>query len=641
MMAVVFRTFDGTLNNLQHPEWGSAGEALIRTAAAEYADGVSAPAGSDRPSARLISNELVNEVEELFSDRNLSAFAYAWGQFIDHDIDLTTNAQPSEPFPVAVPVGDEFFDPQGEGGKTISLNRSKYDPATGTTTPREQINDITAFIDGSMIYGADAARALALRTLSGGRLKTSEGNLLPYNTAGLPNDSGGAPADEMYLAGDIRANENIELSSIHALFVREHNRWADRLARAHGSWSDERIYQEARRMVVAELQAITYNEFLPALLGPGALSRYRGYDASVDPGVANEFSTAAFRLGHSMLGSDVEFLDNLGEEVHEEVELREAFFNPELVKETNIGPILKYLASDPSREIDNVINGEVRNFLFGPPGAGGFDLASLNIQRGRDHGLADYNATRVAYGLKPVTDFDEITSDVEVQATLRELYGNVDNIDLWVGGLAEDHVSGGSLGPTFRAIVSDQFERLRDGDRFWYERDLSRSERSLVNSTSLADVIRRNTDIWNLQENVFFFHTSISGRVQIDLNRDGRISSRDPGMPGITVRLEDLDGNVIATAVTGWNGRYTFEDVDFGEYRVRIELPEYLRQMTRDPRDVAVTRSQDVEGVNFGVYYARRKGVIGALNDAGPDEVAAVDSVLASKLDLSLEAGLA
>ena len=131
--------------------------------------------------------------------------------------------------------------------------------------------------------------------------------------------------------------------------MREHNRLADKYAAANPTWNDEQIFQAARRMVIAEIQSITYNEFLPALLGPGALTNYRGYNPKVNPGIANEFSTAAFRLGHSMLGDDVEFLDNNGEDLHDEVELRDAFFNPGLLGETGIDPILKYLASDPRK----------------------------------------------------------------------------------------------------------------------------------------------------------------------------------------------------------------------------------------------------------------------------------------------------
>jgi hypothetical protein len=625
MMAVGIRAIDGTENNLQHAEWGSTDEQLLRKAPAEYADGFSTPAGADRPAARAVSNALAAETEERDGQRELSAFVYAWGQFLDHDIDLTSTLDPADPLPIPVPLGDPFFDPLGTGTQTIGFKRSNYDPDTGTGVgnPRQQINDITAFVDGSQVYGSDSELAASLRTLEGGRLKTSDGNLLPFD----PEDG------ESFVAGDERVNENIELTSLHTLFVREHNRLADAFAAANPGWSDERIYQAARRIVIAELQAITYNEFIPALLGEGALPRYRGYNARVNPGIANEFSTAAFRLGHSLLGADVEFMDNRGQEVHEEVPLREAFNNPALVVETGIDPILKYLASDPAQELDNQVVDEVRNFLFGQPGAGGFDLASLNIQRGRDHGLADYNSTRVAYGLRPVTSFAQITRDVEVQRALEEMYGNVNNIDLWVGGLAEDHLRGSTLGPLFQRILVDQFQRLRDGDRFWYQRDLNSRELAQVTGTSLADVIRRNTTTTNLQDNVFFFHTSISGRVQIDLNRDGRITSRDPGLPGIAVQLLDLDGNVIATALTRRDGTYTFEEMDLDTYRVRLELPEYMRQITRDPRDIAITRSQEVVGVNFGVRLVPTWRNSTSPAAAAAEPAAATDEVLATSLE--------
>ena len=627
MLAADIRAFDGTFNNLLNPDWGSAGVDLLRTAPADYADGISEMAGVDRPSAREISNEMSAQDGDLLNDRDLSAMIYAWGQFIDHDLDLTTNGTPYDSVPVTVATGDLYFDPTGAGGATIAFGRSNYDPATGTSVdnPRQQINSITAFLDGSAVYGSDAARALALRTLEGGHLKTSEGNLLPYNTLGLTMDNQlGADPTTLFAAGDVRANENIELTSLQTLFVREHNRLADRYAAANRNWSDEQIYQAARRMVVAELQSITFNEFLPALLGDSALARYRGYNPQVNPGIANEFSTAAYRFGHSMLGADVEFLDNIGNETHDEVELREAFFNPALVAETGIDSILKYLASDPAQEIDNQVVNDVRNFLFGAPGAGGFDLASLNIQRGRDHGLADYNSTRVAYGLKPVTSFAEITSNVDVQQSLEKMYGTVDNIDLWVGGLAEDHARGSSMGPLFQRIISDQFQRLRDGDRFWYQRTLSRSEQSIVDHTSLADIIRMNTTTTNLQQDVFVFHTSISGTVELDTSRDGRHRSRPIGVGGITVELTDLDGNLIASTVTRRDGSYTFENLELDRYLVRITLPNIFQQTSRDPRPIAITRSQDVAGVDFGIRAASSQ-------PNRPAHAAAVDTALASK----------
>ena len=137
---------------------------------------------------------------------------------------------------------------------------------------------------------------------------------------------------------------------------------------------------------------------------------------------------------------------------------------------------------------------DVRNFLFGPPGSGGFDLASLNIQRGRDHGLPSYNQARIDYGLAPVGTFAEITSDSEVLARLDATYRSIDEVDIWLGGLCEDPVPGAIVGPLFHAILTDQFERLRDGDRFFY-RLMPAELIEFVEAQTLATVIRNNTTI--------------------------------------------------------------------------------------------------------------------------------------------------
>jgi len=91
------------------------------------------------------------------------------------------------------------------------------------------------------------------------------------------------------------------------------------------------------------------------------------------------------------------------------------------------------------------------------------------------------------------------------QQKLKELYGSVDNIDLWVGGLAEKHAPGSSVGPTFQRIMADQFTRLRDGDSHWYQSIFSGRKLGEIDGTHLSDVIRRNTALTNVQPNVFIF----------------------------------------------------------------------------------------------------------------------------------------
>jgi hypothetical protein len=389
----------------------------------------------------------------------------------------------------------------------MPFNRSIYDALTGldVDNPRQQINQITAWIDGSNVYGSDEIRASALRTNDGtGRLLTSAGNLLPFNTEGLPNAGGRSP--DFFLAGDVRANEQSGLTVVHTLFVREHNRIAMKLY-AKGLYSDEEIYQRARRKVIALLQAITFNEFIPVLLGDHGIEKYKGYNPQINPQIVNSFSTAAFRLGHSMLNPALLRLDEHGNEIAwGHLALRDAFFSPQrILHEGGIEPLLRGLAAQKAESIDIFVIDDVRNFLFGPPGAGGLDLPALNIQRGRDHGLPDYNTARVYYGLHKVRRMKDISSDPVAQRRLEEAYGSVDNIDLWVGIIAEDKPRHALVGKLGQRILKKQFEAVRDGDRFWYQRIYRRHELAKIEKTTLADIIERNTTIRGreLQKNVF------------------------------------------------------------------------------------------------------------------------------------------
>jgi hypothetical protein len=601
--AAAIRSIDGTGNNLANPDWGAINVDLLRKAAAAYADGISSPAGAARPSARAISDAVATDPTDGNDPnaRNMSAFVYAWGQFLDHDLDLTTTGS-SEIFNVSVPTGDPSFDPSSTGTQVIDFTRSNYDPATGTSTanPRQQENAITAYIDGSVVYGSDPVRAAALRTFVGGLLKTSPGDLMPLNTAGLPNanDAHLFPDNQLFLAGDVRANENIELTALQTLFVREHNRLATQYAQADPTLTDEQVYQKARTYVIGEIESITYNQFLPALLGQNAIAPYRGYNPNVNSGIGTEFSTAAYRFGHSMLGNDIEFLDNNGNDVRDAIPLANAFFNPAVVEQTGIDPILKYLASDNAQEINTKVVNGVQDFLFGPPGSGGFDLASLNIQRGRDHGLSDYNTTRAAYGLPKVTSFAQITSDPALQSQLQSLYGNVNNIDLWVGGLAEDHVRGSSLGPLDQAVLVDQFTRTRNGDRFWFENTFTGQTLFNLEHTSLADIIERNSTITNLQQNVFFFNVTLGGTVTTSAPIDRNFRGPTP-LGGWTILLEDPTGSVLQSTTTARDGSYSFSHLSLGTYRIREVLPTGWTQLSPSPTDIHAVQAVNLNRINF------------------------------------------
>lgn len=618
------RSYDGTGNNIANPEWGSTGEQLLRVADSDYGDGISTPAGADRPSARVISNVLSDHVEEATpNDRDLSAYIYVWGQFLDHDLSKTETAAPRERFNITVPIGDPDFDPASTDSKTIPFGRSEYDLNTGknTSNPREQITQVSSWIDGSMIYGSDATTAAILRSFVGGGMKsqsTELGEMLPLNEDNLPMDNASplVKPTELFAAGDTRANENVELTAMQTLFVREHNRIASDAVKKNPNWSDEQIYQHARSIVIAELQAITYNQWLPALIGSRAVSSYKGYNSKIDPSIANEFSTASYRL-HTSINDDVEFFDDSGRPqsftyvndsgetvaVDGGVPLSQAFFNPTLFKQTGVDGILKYAGSTKAEEIDTQLVESLRNFLFGAPGQGGLDLAALNIQRGRDHGLADYNSIRAAYGLPKVTKFTEITSDVDLQSKMETLFGNVDNIDAWVGMLAEDHARGSSVGITSQRIIADQFERLRDGDRFWFERVFSGRQLAELQRTTLEDVIERNTGITSLQENVFFFSASITGTVYNDQNANGSHDRREQSMSHIQIELWNDAGDVIETAHTDRIGQYRLTEIpETGDFRVRVVVPQGMMATTTPVQSVhVVSGNLELKNRNFGL----------------------------------------
>ncbi len=512
------RKIDGSENNESFTEIGSTNERLARLANPDYADFFMSLAGPMRPSARLVSNEVSDQAGMSVPNTfGTSDFIWQWGQFVDHDIDLTGGFFDSDPASasadIVVPTGDPFFDPMSTGTQVIPFGRSRFDPTTGDAVgnPRRQINQITSWIDASNVYGSNVERTLALRVGPDSPfMRTNGDGLLPLNTFGVDNDNGpgGAAPETMFAAGDIRANEQVGLTVMHTLFVREHNRLATQLQADNPGLSGNEVFYLARKLVAAEMQIITYNEYLPALLGPTALGTFAGYNFTINANIGNEFSTAAYRYGHSALSPDLARLDASNMPIAAgPLPLRDAFFNAStlLTTGTDIEPILRGLANQPHQEIDEQIIDDVRNFLFGPPGAGGFDLAALNIQRGRDHGLPSYNDLRVALGLPAATAFTDVSSDATVQANLASAYATVDDIDAWVGGLSEDPDGASQLGELFTRILVLQFTRLRDGDRFWYERDLTAGEMSIVGGITLADVIRANTNIdTEIEDDVFF-----------------------------------------------------------------------------------------------------------------------------------------
>jgi peroxidase len=641
-------------NNIASPTLGTAGTDLLRVSPVAYADGISSPSLPNNPSARVISDILNNQANPAnppadiatIDQNSLSDFGYSWGQFIDHDMDLT----PTDPTQILQILADPN-DPSQMGNQTFT--RSVIDPLTGPGTgkPAQQVNAVTSFLDLSQVYGSSQNIADALRTFSGGLLKTSPGNMLPYdnltyftqdqlNIINMANDSGAVPTASLFVTGDVRGNENVELTALQTLFVRNHNLIAGQLQKEHPTWNDEQLYQEARKLNIAEYQMITYKYYLPDLLGPNAIKGYTGYKANVDPSIATEFSTIAFRFGHSLLSGEIERHDNNGQDLlpndpaGANVSLAQDFFDPNVLNpfgvtdpltghtSSDIDAILKGQADGNAQADDLMAINDVRNLLFANGGLqdNGQDLMARDVERARDDGIGTYNQVRVAYGLPAVTSFAQITKNVQVQHDLQQAYGTVDNIDPFEGGLAEDHAPGSDMGPLFTRILANQFTRLRDGDRFFYGNEtFNKDELNILqHGNTLTKVMENNTHLTNLQGDAFLFKASISGTVFYDANGNGQKDRRDFGLPGITVQLLNDAGDVIATTRTDHFGNYTFTQLSgpsgnvevgpgvsaTGTYHIALVLPSALKPTT-STEDVQITNGDThVRGVNAGVQFA-------------------------------------
>ncbi|MEE9352713.1 MAG: peroxidase family protein, partial [Thiotrichaceae bacterium] len=359
-----YRSFDGSKNNAQSTSMGAINSEYINILPTDHSRDMDGATEVDLANPRDISNEVMAQSENTENKKGLSDMFWLWGQFLDHDITLGPDKK-GDHADIDIPTGDRFFDPQGTGTQTMKFERT--DGTVDSTGQKHYSNAITSYIDGSNIYGSNKETADKLRSFEGGQLINSSGNLLPENDQGH------------FLSGDVRANENLGLTSMHTLWMREHNQIASKLSEENPHWNDETLFQEARKEVIAEMQAITFNEYVPQLIGNNTVERYEGYNSNVTSQISNSFATAAYRIGHTMISPTINRLDEQGDVVAEgNLQLRDAFFQPQKLKETGIDPILRGFASHKAQAVDPMLIDDLRNFLFGPPGAGGFDLASLN-----------------------------------------------------------------------------------------------------------------------------------------------------------------------------------------------------------------------------------------------------------------------
>jgi hypothetical protein len=556
------RSLDGSADNRAHPTWGEAGTNYVRVARANYANGVAQMVAG--PNARYISNRIFNDGgQNLFSENDISQWGWAWGQFLDHDMGLRDET-PAEDASVPYNAADPLESYANDAG-ALAFQRTPAAPGTGVRSTRQQVNSLSSYIDASNVYGVTPDRASWLRQpdgtllLSDGYLPKAgaRGNVASAPVMDLMGPLTGNPAGAV-VAGDVRANENLALTAIQTLFAREHNRIVTALP---SSLSGNQKYEIARRVVGAEVQYITYNEFLPAL--GVKLAAYRGYDPNVNPGLSDEFATVGFRA-HSMVHGEFDVDFQVGDytpaqlsafaaagikvtatsDDHElTIPLTVAFGNPDLLRAVGLGSVLAALGNEHQYKNDEQIDNTMRSVLFEVPKpdttdpaacqtpvvdpqcySDVSDLGADDIMRGRDHGMPSYNDMRRAYGLAPVRSFTAITGETTARfpndptinradpiddpnildfvqlrdaagnvidptsadaqedavtgarrttlaARLKAIYGSVDKVDAFVGMSAERHVPGTEFGQLQLTMWKDQFQKLRDGDRFFYLND--------------------------------------------------------------------------------------------------------------------------------------------------------------------------
>lgn len=505
------RSIDGSCNNLKYPTWGMANTRYGRLVRPNYGDGIRSPTvsvtGSKLPASRLVSVAVFPH--EPIDDKFLTLAAMQWGQIMTHDMSLADGSTQSTKHAVeccspdgkiipqesqsslCYPILIEYNDPvyTKEKIQCLEFVRTLTDIDRGCSSskaPAEQITAATHYLDLSLVYGSDEDTARSLRTGSGGRLAVDIRNnrhWLPSAANKSASCNSNGAQDVCYAAGDRRVNQNTQLTVLQIVLLREHNRVADFLAKLNPHWNDETIYQETRRILIAEHQHISYYEWLPLFLGEDDSYGYKllydtkdyvnDYDPEVNPSVLNEHATAAFRYFHSLIAGHLDLVnENRNYNIDNSLRLSNHFNHPVVIEQgNNMDDLVRGLSYQAQRDSDQYFDSEITQYLFKGRNKLGSDLRAIDIQRNRDHGLASYNDLRQFCNLpraKNFTDFLDWISEDNV-GLLQNLYATPDDVDLTVGGSLEIHLQGALSGPTFQCILVRQFLRTRSGDRFWFE----------------------------------------------------------------------------------------------------------------------------------------------------------------------------
>ncbi|XP_051976031.1 dual oxidase 1-like [Xyrauchen texanus] len=525
--------YDGWYNNLAYHDRGTSDAALVRLLPAQYADGVYLPLQElHLPNPRSISNTAMRGQSSLMSYRNRTVLSVAFGYHVWSEISESRRPGcPPEFMHIEVQKEDPVFGSNTSKPVLLQFQRAAWDSSTGKSpnNPRTQVNHVTAWIDGSSIYGSSSSWCDALRKFSNGLLASGSSQDMPRRSSSgylmwsAPDPTTSAGSLGLYDFGNAWANENIFSVTEGIIWFRYHNYIASKLLQEHPTWSDEELFQNARKRVIATFQNIAFYEWLPAYLGTN-MTPYSGYQKYVDPGISAEFEAAAVRFGLTLAPPGVykrnrtchyqSFVNSDGSK-YPGLRLCNTFWkrnNPNLNSSQDVDELIMGMASQIAEREDNIIVEDLRDYMYGPMRFSRSDAVALTIQRGRDFGLPSYNQVREGLNMPLVNTWEEINPKLNNTKMLRELaflYDNdISRLELFVGGLLESQEG---PGPVFSAIILDQLERIRNSDRFWFENRqnglFTEEEIQAIRNTTFHDVLLTvtNAEEGDIQKNVFFW----------------------------------------------------------------------------------------------------------------------------------------
>ncbi|XP_061164025.1 peroxidase-like protein [Saccostrea echinata] len=533
-----YRSADGSCNNLNHPDWGRSYTAQRRFLTPKYDSDCNSPRQKGYrkmplPSSREISNLLFqNRNSTTDTDPKLNVLHMSFGQFLDHDLILTPlirgtfaccgEDRDSDPcIPITIPLGDPFFK---EDCMPLTRSASLFQQREHKCC-REQINDVTSYIDASNVYGSDMNKANRLRTFQNGTMRQRNAGLPDGGTSKCVYDD--TTHEYCPNAGDVRVNVVPNLGSMHLLFVRYHNYIAKQLAAINPLWNDEILYQETRAIVSAITQHVVYSEYLPLVLGHDIMEQYKllpksnghdtVYDEKVDASTRNSFGVAAFRFGHSQVTNhQKQFSKTYSRVVSKNIE--DTYHHPHMcVEKEGKGSdgVLRWQLAEGTAKTDGVFESGVRDKLFMDSAGRSLDLPAINLQRGRDHGIPPYWKWRKFCGLNHKTFSDHNTAD---ELKLQNIYRNLENVDLFAGAMTEKHVKGGVVGPTFACLIAKQFILYKKGDRFWYENDgytgFTEDQLTEIKKVTLSSIICQTIEVDEITRHAFLVMSNTNPRVK-------------------------------------------------------------------------------------------------------------------------------